>query len=217
MQYNIIHDKLYTPEFSSQFENEFIELYKLKQLSLNQIPHNYRSDGYFYDECKRLGEFDLIPTLLKEDRVKLKIEYDILMNSLNRVDSKSLQIIRVKANEHFYRALTYQILNEGIYLSEDIREKINKTEKKIEEFTNEELFTVCETFISYLTKDTDIFVYMFIPDIILKGFTVEDIINLSKNELSQTLNYQNFPTLFTGVSEVSFDQGGLVKLEFYQS
>lgn len=62
MQYNIIHDKLYTPEFSSQFENEFIELYKLKQLSLNQIPHNYRSDGYFYDECKRLGEFDLIPT-----------------------------------------------------------------------------------------------------------------------------------------------------------
>lgn len=218
MNYNLIHDKKYTTEFGVVFENEFIELYNRKILSLHEIPHKYRSSGFFYDECLRLGEFTLIPSLTSEERARLKNDYDKSMSSLNRVDALSLQLIRVAVNDHFYRALVYQVLSLGMYLSEEIREKLHELGKKVEELSKEELFFVCKDFIRFLDEKEKVYVYMFIPEIEKKGFTVQEIKEISKDKSNFFLNlkYDSFPTLFTNVYELSFDQGGLVKLEFFQ-
>ena len=120
---------------------------------------------------------------------------------LNRASANQLKLKRIKPDIYFYRAYAYQSLNSGFGFTETSKSKFNSFGKDLKELTIQELNQICSDYDDlYFTDDNNLveWFYYFDKDY---EFVKED--------------YKKFPTIFTDIMQVSFDQDGLVIMQLF--
>lgn len=125
-------------------------------------------------------------------------------NELNRVDSFAFNIVRVKADINYFRAYLFQLMNDDFGLSESCREKFEIINKKIEELTQNEIFEILQ--IEFEVEESGRF---------FEDSNCIEFYHFKDENFIDRLDYSNYPELFTGIKQVSFDQGGLIVFELY--
>jgi hypothetical protein len=193
---NDIMQLILDSKYNKKIEQILIQLYNDRSLPLHLVPHRFRNNGFFYEECIRKHQYDLIPNLSSEEIKTLKSNYFEKANQLNRVDSSAFNIKRVKTDLNYLRAYLYQLINDCFTLSDISKKEFEKRNKKIEELSENEILEILQH--SY--QDLN-------PCFELYHFDHENEIDIN--------DFTNYPELFTDIKEVSYDQGGLVVLELY--
>lgn len=125
-------------------------------------------------------------------------------NELNRVDSFAFNIVRVKADINYFRAYLFQLMNDDFGLSESCREKFEIINKKIEELTQNEIFEILQ--MEFEVEESGRF---------FEDNNCIEFYHFKDDNFIDRLDYSNYPELFTGIKQVSFDQGGLIVFELY--
>ena len=199
---NEIRKLLEARKIDEKLEKALILHYKNNCLALHLIPHRYRNNGFFHNECIRKYQYDLIPNLSSEEIKTLKKELLYKQNQLNRVDTSEFNIKRVKADIHYLRAYLFQLIHDDFGISESCKEKFETKNKKIEEFSEIEIFEL----LGYeIELDNNGYPVDFNESIDLYHF----------KEVENSTDFANYPELFTQIKQISFDQGGLVVMELY--
>lgn len=125
-------------------------------------------------------------------------------NELNRVDSFAFNIVRVKADINYFRAYLFQLMNDDFGLSEICREKFEIINKKNEELTQNEIFEILQ--MEFEVEESGRF---------FEDNNCIEFYHFKDENFIDRLDYSNYPELFTGIKQVSFDQGGLIVFELY--
>ena len=125
-------------------------------------------------------------------------------NELNRVDSFAFNVVRVKADINYFRAYLFQLMNDDFGLSESCREKFEIINKKIEELTQNEIFEILQ--MEFEVEESGRF---------FEDNNCIEFYHFKDENFIDRLDYSNYPELFTGIKQVSFDQGGLIVFELY--
>ena len=175
-------------------------------LPLHLIPHRFRNKGFFYNECLRKHQYDLIPNLSSEEIKTLKKDLLEKSNALNRVDASAFNIKRVKADIYYLRAYLFQLMNDDFGLSESCGDKFKTLNKKIEELSENEIFEILPIEI----------------EVDVRGNPIErnnyiEFYHFNNQNYNNSLDFTNCPELFTDIKQISFDQGGLVVFELYDT
>lgn len=186
-----------------KLEQALISLYNAKNsLPLHLVPHRFRNKGFFYNECIRKHQYDLIPNQSSEEIQTLKKDLLEKSNELNRVDASAFNIKRVNADIYYLRAYLFQLMNDSFGLSESCRDKFKTLNREIEELSENEIFEILEI------------------EIDDRGVPINDSYGLefyhfSHERIADNNDFSNYPELFTNLSQISFDQGGLVVFQLY--
>ena len=177
-----------------------------KSLPLHLVPHRFRNKGFFYNECLRKHQYDLIPNLTSEEIKTLKKELLEKSNALNRVDASAFNIKRVKADIYYLRAYLFQLMNDDFGLSESCSDKFKKLNKKIEELSENEILEIVPIRVIVDPRGVPI----------NDSFYLE-LYHLNHESIPDSNDFTNYPELFTCIKQISFDQGGLVVFELYDT
>lgn len=202
---NEIIDLLKGSKNDDKLELALIESYNAKNsLPLHLVPHRFRNKDFFYDECLRKHQYDLIPNLSSEEIKALKKELLEKSDALNRVDASAFNIKRVKADIYYLRAFLFQLINDDFGLSESCSNKFKSLNKKIEELSENEIFEI-------LPIRTEVDPY---------GVPTNDsyyleLYHFNNESITDSNDFINYPELFTSIKQISFDQGGLIVFELY--
>jgi len=119
-------------------------------------------------------------------------------NLLNRATASQLKLKRIKPDLYFYRAYAHQSLESGFGFTEIAENKFKSFRKDIKELSIIELNSICK----YYEEDNELIEWFYLFDT-NNNFDKED--------------YKNFPTLFTNLIQLSFDQGGLCVMQLFDS
>ncbi|MFZ9296131.1 MAG: hypothetical protein ACO259_08010, partial [Bacteroidia bacterium] len=112
-----------------------------------------------------------------------------------RVTAEAFKIKRVKANDlHFCIAFLYQALNSDFGFSDEYKIAFNLDD--IKTIFNDGIIDIDQTDFYFFGETMNSYI---------------DYLELNKN--NDIHIYHNFPKLFTEITQVSFDQGGLVILQ----
>ena len=173
-------------------------------LPLYLVPHRFRNKGFFYNECLRKHQYDLIPNLTSEEIKTLKKELLEKSNALNRVDASAFNIKRVKADIYYLRAYLFQLMNDDFGLSKSCGDKFKTLNKKIEELSENEIFEIVP----------------FEIQVDPRGIPINDryyleLYHFNHESIADRNDFTNYPELFTDIKQVSFDQGGLIVFGLY--
>ena len=130
------------------------------------------------------------------------INNDFLENSnaLNRVDVTAFNIKRVKSDINYLRAYLFQLMNDDFGFSESCRDDFETKNIKIEELSEIEIF-------EFLRNEFEI------SRIPVSGCNYIEFYHF--NDIDYSIDFTNYPELFTDIRQISFDQGGLVVFELY--
>lgn len=186
-----------------KLEQALISSYNAKNsLPLHLVPHRFRNKGFFYNECLRKHQYDLVPNQSSEEIQTLKKDLLEKSNELNRVDASAFNIKRVKADIYYLRAYLFQLMNDSFGLSESCRDNFKTLNRKIEELSENEIFEILEI------------------EIDNRGVPINDSYGLefyhfNYESFTDRNDFANYPELFTNLLQISFDQGGLVVFQLY--
>jgi hypothetical protein len=204
---NEIIELLKDSKNDDKLEQALILSYNAKNsLPLHLVPHRYRNKGFFYNECLRKHQYDLIPNLTSEEIKTLKTALLEKSNALNRVDASAFNIKRVKADIYYLRAYLFQLMNDDFGLSESCSDKFKTFNKKIDELSENEIFEI-------------------VPIRVIvdpRGVPINDnyyleLYHFNHESIADSNDFANYPELFTDIQQISFDQGGLVVFELYDT
>ena len=125
----------------------------------------------------------------------------------NRVTAEAFKIKKVKGYDLFYlKAFLYQILNSDFGFAEDYNTEFIALGKEIEALEFNDLKTIFKNgFIDI--EQTDFYYFEDQMHAFLEY--------LQSHNKSKTNAYSKFPSLFTDIRQVSFDQGGLIIFECF--
>lgn len=131
----------YTTRDNDQVFNQIKLLYECGSLDLEDIPHNYLSQGYFFDQCYRSGKLDLLPHLVFDEVQNLKNTRDELMKNGCRVSFNELRLKRFKLTDDlvklwFQQNLTNPILSQRLELNEKEVEHLGESDFKLLNYGN---------------------------------------------------------------------------------
>ena len=125
----------------------------------------------------------------------------------NRVTAEAFKIKKVKGYDLFFlKAFLYQILNSDFGFAEDYNTEFIALGKEIEALEFNDLKTIFKNgFIDI--EQTDFYYFEDQMHAFLEY--------LQSHNKSKTNTYSKFPSLFTDIRQVSFDQGGLIIFECF--
>lgn len=143
----------------------------------------------------------------KSEQIKtLKKDFLEKTNALNRINANAFNIKHVKADINYLRAYLFQLMNDDFGLSEICRDEFETMNKKIEELSEIEIFKL-------LRNEVEVDV----NGISIEGSNNIEFYHFNNQNYDNSLDYSKYPELFTGLRQISFDQGGLIVLELYET
>ena len=107
------------------------------------------------------------------------------------------------------RAYLFQLIESNFGISEKIRNELNSIERE-----------TSKTLIDNLTDDDLrrlLYKYIVFPKRILYFKDKFDLLKKIQGDTNQFLPYYNYPPLFTNIKSVSFDEGGFIAMELFES
>jgi len=107
------------------------------------------------------------------------------------------------------RAYLFQLIESNFGISEKIRNELNSIEGEtskivIDKLTDDDLRRL-------------LFKHIVFPKRILYFKDKFDLLKKIQGDTNQFLTYYNYPPLFTNIKSVSFDEGGFIAMEFFES
>jgi hypothetical protein len=143
----------------------------------------------------------------KSEEIKtLKKDFLEKTNALSRVDASAFKIKRVKGDINYLRAYLFQLMNDDFGLSESCRDEFETMNKKIEELSEIEIFKL-------LRNEVEVDV----SGIPVEGNNYIEFYHFNNHNYDNSLDYSKYPELFTDLRQISFDQGGLLVFELYET